>query len=215
MAQPSAGGPEPLADPPADLSARPLPLVTYPGTAYRIYWLNDDPVHFGKDKKWRFDDPLGEYGVMYAAQTPEGAFAETLLPRAGVLMPTTTLVAGSVPVSATAIAVHALAGVTCTTPLQCVDLTGGRLASIGADASIATGPWSTSQRWSRALFTHPSQPDALSYRSRHDPSSVALAIHERAGPKITVTPLGGLSEPRHTGLLARIVQRYHIAIVPT
>lgn len=214
MAQRSGGGPERLGDPPSDLSERPLPLETYSGTAYRIHWLGHNPVHFGKDKKSRFDDPLGQYGVMYATQTPEGAFAETLLPPPGILTPTVTLVRGSVPVSATTIAVHGLANITCSTLLQCVDLTGERLASIGADASIATGPWRTSQRWSRALFTHPSEPDALLYRCRRDPSSIALAIHERAGPKIAVTPLGGLAEPQHTRLLARVVQRYHVAIVP-
>jgi len=214
MAQRSAGGPEPLGDPPSDLNERRLPLVAYSATTYRIHWLGDHPRHFGRGKKWRFDDPLGQYGVMYAAETPEGAFAETLLPAPGVLTPTATLIVGSVPVSATTIAVHGLAGVTCNTSLQCVDLTGERLASIVADASIATGPWKTSQRWSRALFTHPSEPDALLYRCRRDPSSMALAIHDRGGPKITVTPLGGLSEPQHAALLARVVRRYLIAIVP-
>ncbi len=214
MAQFSIGGPEPLGDPPSDLSARPLPLVTYSGTAYRIYWLARDPIHFGKDRKWRFDDPLGEYGMLYASQTWEGAFAEALLPPPGVLTATTTLIGASVPISATTIEAHGLAEVTWNTLLRCVDLTGERLASIGADASIATGPWRTSQRWSRAFFTHPLEPDALLYRCRRDPSSVALAIHERAGPKTIVTPLGGLLEPQHTRLLAQIVQRYHVAIVP-
>jgi hypothetical protein len=188
--------------------------VAHSGTAYRVHWLGDDPRHFGKGKQWRFDDPLGEYGVMYAAQMPEGALAETLLPPPGVLTPTATLMVGSVPVSATTLALHGLADVTCHTPLQCVDLTGERLAAVGADASIATGPWRTSRRWSRALFTHPAEPDGLLYRCRRDPSSVALAIHERAGPKITVTPLGGLSEPQHARLLARVVERYHLAVVP-
>lgn len=214
MAQRSTGGPKPLGDPPSDLSERPLPLETYSGPAYRVHWLGHDPVRFGKDKRWRFDDPLGQYGVMYAAQTPEGAFAETLLPPPGILTPTVTLILGSVPVAATTIAVHGLASVTCNTPLQCVDLTGERLASIGADASIATGPWSTAQRWSRAFFTHSSEPDALLFRCRRDPSSLALAIHDRAGPKITVAPLGSLSEPQQRRLLARVVQRYDVAIVP-
>jgi hypothetical protein len=174
-----------------------------------------DPIHFGKERRWRFDDPLGEYGVMYVSQTPEGAFAETLLPPPGVLTPTITLIAESVPVSATTLGVHGLAAVTCHATLQCVDLTGEKLASVGADASIATGAWRISQRWSRAFFTHPSQPDALVYRSRRDPSSLALALHDRARQKITATPLGGLLEPQHTRLLAQIVHRYHVAIIPS
>jgi hypothetical protein len=152
---------------------------------------------------------------MYAAVTPEGAFAEALLPRPGVLMPTTRVEGGSVPVSGAMIAAHGLAQVTCTSPLQCVDLSGEHLASIGADTRITTGPWRISQQWSRAFFTHPSQADAILYRGRRDPSSLSLAIHERAGPKITVTPLGGLSEPHQAELLAAIIRRYHVVIVPS
>lgn len=110
---------------------------------------------------------------------------------------------------------HGLAQVTCAIPLQCVDLTGEHLASIGADASIATGPWRISQQWSRAFLTHPSQPDAILYRGRRDPSSLSLAIHERAVPKITVLPLGGLYEPQHAALMAAIIRRYHVVIVPS
>ncbi len=215
MAQPSAGGPDALGGPPEDLSERALPLVPYSGAAYRVYWLDRDPTYFGKERASRFDDSLGDYGVMYAAVTPEGAFAEALLPRPGVLTPTTRGEGGTVPVSGAMIDAHGLAQVTCTSPLQCVDLSGEHLASIGADASIATGPWRISQQWSRAFFTHPSQPDALLYRGRRDPSLVSIAIHERAGPKIAVTPLGGLSEPHHAGLLAAIIRRYHVVIVPS
>lgn len=215
MAQPSAGGPDALGGPPADLSERSLPLAPYSDVAYRVYWLDQDPRYFGKTRASRFDDPLGEYGVMYAAVTPEGAFAETLLPRPGVLALTTSVEGGTVPVSGAMIGAHGLAQVTCTTPLQCVDLSGEHLAAIGADASIATGPWRSAQHWSRAFFTHPSQPDAILYRGRRDPSSLSLAIHERASPKITVTPQGGLSELHHAGLLAGIIRRYHVVIVPS
>lgn len=215
MAQPSTGGPDALGGPPEDLSERSLPLRPYTDAAYRVYWLDRDPRYFGKDRASRFDDPEGDYGVMYAALTPEGAFAEALLPRPGVLTHTARAGGGTVPVSGAMLDAHGLAQVTCTSPLQCVDLCGEHLASIGADASIATGPWRISQRWSRAFFTHPSRPDAIMYRGRRDPSSLSLAIHERAGPKITVTPLGGLSEPQHAGLLAAVIRRYHVVIVPS
>jgi hypothetical protein len=152
---------------------------------------------------------------MYVALTPEGAFAETLLPRPGVLTGIMRAKGGTVPVSGAMIDMHGLAQVICASPLQYVDLSGEHPASIGADASIATGPWRISQRWSRAFFGHPSQPDAILYRGRRDPSSLSLAIHERASPKITVSTLGGLSEPQHTGLLATIIRRYHVVIIPS
>jgi hypothetical protein len=212
MAQSNAGGPEPLGDPPPDLDQRSIPIVPYPGMVSRAHWLDNVPLYFGKDKKWRFDDPLGKYGIMYASATPEGAFAETLLPHPGAFEP---MGAGSVPVSATNIEAHGLAQITFTEPLQCIDLCGEHVAVMGADASIATGPWNVSQRWSRALFTLPSQPEALLYRSRRDPSQISLAIHERARPKATASPLGGLAEPQHAGLLAAVVRRYHVVIIPS
>lgn len=215
MAQSSAGGPEAFAGPPEDLGERSLPLTPYSDVAYRVYRLDRDPRYFGKTRASRFDDPLGESGVMYGAVTPEAAFAETLLPRPGALTPTTRVEGGTVPVSGAMIDARGLAHVTCASPLQCVDLSGEHLASIGADASIATGPWRISQQWSRAFFTHPSQPDAILYRGRRDPSSLSLAIHQRVGPKIKVTALGGLSEPHHAGLLAAVIRRYHVVIVPS
>lgn len=215
MAQPSAGGPDALGGPPEDLNRRELPLTPHSGVAYRVYWLDQDPQYYGKSTASRFDDPLGEYGIMYAAVTPEGAFAETLLPRPGMLTLTMHAEGGTVPVSGALIDAHGLAQVTLASPLQCVDLRGEHLVSIGADASIATGPWRVSQQWSRAFFTHPSQPDAILYRGRRDPSSLSIAVHERARPKITVTPLGGLSEPQHAGLLAAVIRRYHVVIVPS
>ena len=35
------------------------------------------------------------------------------------------------------------------------------------------------QRWSRALWEHPQQPDGIIYRSRHDPSKVCAALFDR------------------------------------
>ena len=218
MAQRSGGGPEPLGDPPNDLSARPLPLVSYSGTAYRIHWVDHAPIHFGKEKKWRFDDPLGEYGVMYASHTPEGAFAETLLPPPGLLTPTLSLIAGSVPVSATTIGVHALAEVRCDAILHCVDLTGEKLASVGADASIATGAWRISQRWSRAFFyapftarrphvpfqTRPVIAGAGPARSRRpkDYGDVAWGTPRASAHSITCTNRRSLSHSNHSELSA-------------
>ncbi len=213
MAQHREDGPEPLGPPPEDLHKRPLPLSSYNDLAYRVYWLDDqDPKHFGKEKKWRFDDPLGEYGVMYASATALGACAETLLPQPEALT-VTAVRGGSVPVSGAAIAAHALAVVAFTKPLQYFDLSGEHLAAIGADASIATGPWRISQLWSRSLFTHPTQPDALLYRSRRDPSQISFAICERTSPNIIVTPTRDLSDRQHEGLLAAFVRRYHVVIV--
>ena len=46
---------------------------------YRISRAGHDPLYFGKTTKNRFDCPWREYGVLYAAETPEGAFIETCI----------------------------------------------------------------------------------------------------------------------------------------
>ena len=213
MARRREDGPEALGPPPEDLHQRSLRLGSHRDTAYRVHWLNHDPKYFGRERKWRFDDPLGEYGVLYASTSDIGACVETLLPEPGALARAGA--GGSIPVSATNIAAHGLAAVAFATTLRYFDLSGEDLTAIGADASIAAGPWRISQLWSRALFTHPARPDVLLYRSRRDPSRTSLAVHDRASQDVSVATLGGLSEPQHRGMLADFVRRYHIAIVPS
>ena len=62
--------------PPADLYRRRLPLVRLAGPWARIHRKEHDPLFFGATGRNRFDDPLGRFGVLYAAQEPAGAFIE-------------------------------------------------------------------------------------------------------------------------------------------
>ncbi len=152
---------------------------------------------------------------MYAGFTPLGPFAETLLPAPGVLAAITASAAGAtIPISGRMLASRGLAKGAPSVPLQCVDLRGPGLARIGADGRLTTGARAVAQRWSLALWAHPKAPDGIMYRTRRDPSETAIAIFDRAKPKIAMAPLGGLKEPRHAGLLAQILQRYAIAEIP-
>ncbi|MDI6771912.1 MAG: RES domain-containing protein [bacterium] len=69
-------------------------------------------LRFGRTGRWRFDDPEREYGVLYTAQTPAGALAETLLPEPGALTVTAVVPVGTVPVSGAALDRHALSEIT-------------------------------------------------------------------------------------------------------
>ena len=77
-----------LPKPPADTTARKLPLVARPaGTHYvRIHRTTDEAVWFGWNAATRqfrlpanrFDAPDRSHGVLYAAVTRDGSFAETI-----------------------------------------------------------------------------------------------------------------------------------------
>lgn len=205
----------PLGDPPRDLTRRALPLIEYQGVAYRIHLAGHDVLRFGRTGRWRFDDPEREYGVLYTAQSPAGAFAETLLPEPGALTVTAVVPAGTVPVSGAALDRHALSEITFARRLRCVDLTGPGLVQIGADGRLLSGERAAAQRWGRALFTHPAQPDAILYRCRRDPSEIALALHERARDVIRAQPLGTLRDPTNREILRGLIQKYRLAILPT
>jgi hypothetical protein len=62
--------------------------------------------------------------------------------------------------------------------LRLVDLSGGGLTLIGADARLTTGVYSLSQAWSKALYNHADRVDGLYYRSRYDPSRFCVALYD-------------------------------------
>lgn len=200
--------------PPADLAARTLPLTTIDGAAWRVYPGAREAKHFNK-QDGRFNDPERQYGVLYAAQTDVGAFAERLLLGSGPFGSGRGGALGAVvPVSATALQTFSLAAITFTQPVTCVDLravTG--LKQIGAGPWLLTVPHAVSKRWSRPIFLHPSAPEGVVWSSRVGNGVVSLGFHERAKPKITAQDLGPLI--RHRKLLADAIRRFHVVIVPS
>ncbi len=60
-----------------------------------------------------------------------------------------------------------------------IDLTGEALASLGLDARISAADHAPARAWSRAFYEHPSRPDGILYRSRRDPSQLAVALYDR------------------------------------
>lgn len=190
-------------------------MTDYSTELYRIHRLGYAAKFFGRSRTHRWDAPRGEFAVMYTGVTPFVSFAETPLPAPGTLATITVSASGAtVPVSGGMVGSHGLALVTPVEPLQCVDLRGPGLARIGADGRLTSGAHVVAQRWSLALWSHPTAPDGILYHSCRDPDDTALAIFDRAGGKTRVDPLGGLKEPRHRELLAQIYRRYGVAELP-
>ena len=170
----------------------------------RMHPVEYDPVFFGKTGLGRFDDPESEYGVLYAAEDAFGAFVESFGRAPGrniVSWPKLR----SRPLSRIGVAETGVS-------LRMVDLTGAGLAWIGATADLTSGHYRAAQRWSQALHEHPSEPDGLLYRLKHDPSRKGVAIFERAAG-LEAEFFGTLISPKHAKLLAAILEEYGFGLV--
>lgn len=193
MARPSR-----LPEPTSDLHERKLTLREMQGPWLRIHQ-HPDPLHFGRTGENRFDDPLGRYGVLYAACRLSGAFSEVLGRR--TLYQTITL---------SALQRSQVSQLIATEAARLVDLTGAGPRRLGADSRLCNGPHGIAQQWSRALHEHPERPDGLYYRLRLDSSQSAMALFERFQPRLLVdstTPL-----LFHPGLRAAL-KRYGMSIL--
>jgi hypothetical protein len=185
------------------LAHRPLPIVETTGPWLRIHRTHYSPIFFGRTLENRFDDPRREYGVLYAAETLDGAFIETFGRNPGLNT-----------VSEGQLSQRSLARIEMARPIRLVDLTGPGLARIGATAAILAGRHDRAQAWSRALWSHPVLPDGLLYRARHDPSCFCVAIFDRVEYLIRPQPLGGLLTPAHLTLLGATLRRYDFSLRP-
>jgi len=96
-----------------------------------------------------------------------------------------------------------------------VDLSGKGLARIGADARLTSGDdYALSHRWSKAIHDHPSQPDGILYRARHDPSRLSAALFDRLGSRLRAVPTGSFLDPANVALLGRILDEFRFALMP-
>lgn len=197
----STGGYAPL--PPGDLARRRLPLVETDGPWLRLHRGHLGPVFFGRTLENRFDDPRQEFGVLYVAETLDGAFIETFGRNPGLNT-----------VSSRQLTQRSLARIGVTRPVRLVDLTGSGLARLGTTAAVLAGRHAPAQEWSRALWSHPELPDGIRYRARHDPSCICVAIFDRAEHLVQARDLGGLMTPAHLARLGATLRRYDFSLRP-
>lgn len=199
---PARPGPHP--EPPADLARWRLPIVEMAGPWFRSYDIAHHPIYFGRSGANRFDAPPGEFGVLYAGDSPHCAFVESFAHETGKRLITVEELRqrGVVPMIARRL-------------LRLVDLSGAGLARLGADATLSTGDYMIAQRWSKALHDHPDLPDGLRYRCRHDDTRLSFAISDRAADAIEVWGTIGSSfaEPTFAGLLADILETYGFVLL--
>ena len=155
---------------------------------------------FGRTGDNRFDAPDRSFGVLYAAEDAHGAFVETFGDPLDVRL-----------VSRVDLTKRCLARITSTRQLRLVDLTAKGLRQIVADARITSGDRALGQRWALALWQHPSKPDGIAYRARHDPSKEAVALFDRAKTLVKSQPVGRLID--NLAALVEILNQYGFGIV--
>lgn len=159
--------------PPRDLASRSLVFETLRERAelHRFFTAAFEPIYFDRSDKGRFNDPARGYGVLYAAESRRGAFAETFLRQPGH-----TLLASDF------IFTKGYVRLTTTSQLRLVRLTGPGLARAGATAEVCHGgpPYDVPQAWSAALRSLEAKVDGIAYHARHDDETLCYAIFDRA-----------------------------------
>ncbi len=183
-----------LGPPPEDFSKRDPIVVRWSESAYRVHRVDSSPIFFGTTGENRFDDALGEFGVLYAAEDLYGAFAETF----GEFLAVTE----------SALTARGYSTIDFKRSLRLTDLRGNGLLRLGADMRLCAGEHSNAQLWSRAIWSHEAAVDGLCYPARHDPSRTALAIYDRARDALTSAPRGSFLDRRNRLLTGEILDHY-------
>jgi len=194
----------PHPEPPADLGACDLPLVTTDQPWFRAHEVSRDPVFFGRSGDHRFDAPGQEFGVMYVGQDEHCAFIETFGHETGIRV-----------VDEETLSKRGLARIAYSRPLRLVRLFGDGLVRLGADARLATGDYRLAQRWALALHDHPDTPDGIMFISRHDDQRFCAALFDHIAAKINVEPLGAWADRTNAKILAGILETYDFGLIKT
>ena len=153
----------------------------------------------------RFDDPRDEYGVLYVAQDAFGAFIEVYGRDPGLNLVAETDLRGRV-----------LSELAVEGGLRLVDLMGPGAARIGATGAISTDPHELVRPWSRALYEHPTSPQGIYYRLKHDLDRKGVAIFDREGivDAVRSEGRGTFMNPDNAGLLGEILEEYDFGLIP-
>ena len=157
---------------------RRLVPVFVPATALvRMSRSPDKEPFWSKAKRYRFDDPLGRFGVvLYAGDSIETSFAESVIHERAVFQKGAYILE-------LADFLHRQP-VWYTGPkaeLRLADLTGANLKALGLNNDISAGDaYAEPQRWSRAIHQGSPEWDGIRFVSRQHNRRHAYAIFERS-----------------------------------
>lgn len=154
----------------------PLPISPWTAPLYRVHRTEHGPLFFGRSRKCRFDDPLADFGVLYAAENLDGGYLETIRLEAHPGRPA--------PIGPTErwLFARGWSVLRPVRPLRLVDLVAHQQVLRVPGEVMAGTDYTLSQAWARHFFEHPEEVDGILYRARHDLKIAAVALFERPGP---------------------------------
>jgi hypothetical protein len=203
--------------PPPDLAKRDLPLTTPAArnlTLYRCHRLDRpySPVAFNfQPIADRFNAPNGEFGVLYLASDPFGAFIETF----GSSMVTAALQLRTV--SERDLGRRCLCRIDVLIDPDTVRLVnladGYGFSRLGIDGRISTTKQrEVTRQWALELWRHPQQPDGLLFRACNDQERLSVMLFDRVGDILRSTCEHNIL--RDPVQLAAILDYYAVGLDP-
>lgn len=188
----------------SEFNQRTLPVDKYQAQPWYRLNRSDKPsaLYFDRSGKGRFDKQNGSYGILYLAERPHGAFAETFLRDLNPNLPIRT-------VSSNFIQQRNLFEISCDRALSLVKLYGNGLAKLSIDSNISSMidiNYQICRAWTEVIHNHPQQIDGIAYLSRLDNTQLCFGLFDRVKSSLTENNLGDLT--KNPNLLGKLVDHY-------
>jgi len=132
---------------------------------------------WGRLKRYRFDCPNGSFGTLYAGDSLETAFAESVIHEDALFVDQSYVLEESDLTRRQVVLYTAVRPA-----LHLADLTGAGLKALGLNNDISSGnDYKMTQRWAAAIHAASTKWDGIRYVSRQNNQQHAFAVFERSG----------------------------------
>jgi hypothetical protein len=182
----------------------PPPIAQIPGPWFRVHQTVRTAIYFGRNSVYRWDAPDQSYGVLYAGESWQGAFMESVLHD-----PTQRIVLQS------ELKKRSMAFIKTATPLRLVDLSEGVvLRALGLSEADTKGyPYTRSQEISKAIQMAGWNIHGIRYASRLEPKLACLALFDCPDGFVNALDLDELLAPGNQGLVRSMLNQYQIHLI--
>jgi RES domain len=180
------------------------PITEAGGPWFRVHQTANEAVFFGRTGKYRWDSPNKTYGVLYAGESWEAAFLESVLHD---------------PVKKTVLESElekrSMALLKTNIPLQLIDLSNGTVLRVLGltESETQARAYKKPQGISEAIHAAGWNVHGIRYASRLDPDRLCMALFDCPTGVIAVNDLEPLLAPANDGLLRFTLKHYRISLI--